>query len=277
MRSAILLQSLQFPAEAKRLKLERPRTSVQTGWLRPGRSVPSTIGQIVFDRAGLNRHKKLAAALLGYVHALYPAPTDIDCTTASGNRRRPRFGVTLDVVMLVHREDAHKLLRALALRRRSSLCTNDSGSPEEKSFLIYPLECLARFVLANDEAFKELYERTVEKVSICQDATRARQLGEGWCRRLTPRRDQGDYGLDSANNTLVSRMGHIPPSFVCYADAATLWDRATRRAQPLLCHNYQLPTPAPLNGASRCFGARSFKGLYRRSHKRSLIEMLGEV
>jgi hypothetical protein len=63
--------------------------------------------------------------------------------------------------------------------------------PEERSFLNNPLECFARFVLANDDAFKDLYEETIEKVSVCQDATRARQLGEGWYRRRTRGRDAG--------------------------------------------------------------------------------------
>ncbi len=97
----------------------------------------------------------------------------------------------LDVVMLVHRDDAHKLLRALASGDDLNFALMNPAPPEEKPFLSNPLECLARFVLANDDAFKELYEETVEKVSVCQDATRARQLGERWYRRRTPGRDAG--------------------------------------------------------------------------------------
>jgi hypothetical protein len=97
----------------------------------------------------------------------------------------------LDVVMLVHREDSHKLLRALASGDDLHFVRTKPAPPEEKPFLADPLECLARFVLANDDAFKDLYEETVEKVSVCQDATRARQLGEHWYRRRTPGRDAG--------------------------------------------------------------------------------------
>jgi hypothetical protein len=97
----------------------------------------------------------------------------------------------LDVVMLVHREDSHKLLRALASGDDLHFALMKPAPPEEKPFLADPLECLARFVLANDDAFKDLYEETVEKVSVCQDATRARQLSEHWYRRRTPGQDAG--------------------------------------------------------------------------------------
>jgi hypothetical protein len=97
----------------------------------------------------------------------------------------------LDVVMLVHREDAHKLLRALASGHDLHYVLMNPAPPEEKPFLTNPLEYLARLVLANDDAFKSLYEETVEKVSVCQDATRARQLSEGWYRRRMPGRDAG--------------------------------------------------------------------------------------
>ena len=59
------------------------------------------------------------------------------------------------------------------------------------TFLDDPLDCLARFVLANDDEFKDLYEETVEKVAECQDATRERQLSENWYRRRTPGRNAG--------------------------------------------------------------------------------------
>jgi len=84
-----------------------------------------------------------------------------------------RQNAVLDVVMLVHREDAHKLLRALASGDDLHFALMNPAPPEEKPFVSNPPECLARFVLANDNAFKDLYEETVEKVSVCQDATRA--------------------------------------------------------------------------------------------------------
>jgi len=95
----------------------------------------------------------------------------------------------LDVVMSVHREDAHKLLRALASGDDLHFALTNPAPPEEKPFLSTPLQSLAYVLLANDDAFKDLYEETIEKVSVCQDATRARQLGEGWYRRRTPGRD----------------------------------------------------------------------------------------
>jgi hypothetical protein len=97
----------------------------------------------------------------------------------------------LDVVMSVHREDAHKLLRALASGDDLHFALMNPAPPEEKPFLSTPLHSLAHVLLANDDAFKDLYEETVEKVSVCQDATRARQLGESWYRRRTPGRDAG--------------------------------------------------------------------------------------
>jgi hypothetical protein len=97
----------------------------------------------------------------------------------------------LDVVMLVHREDTHKLLRALTSGDDLHFALMKPTPPEEEPFLADPLKCLARFVLAKDDAFKHLYEETVEKVSVCQDATRARQLSERWYRRRTPGRNAG--------------------------------------------------------------------------------------
>jgi hypothetical protein len=96
-----------------------------------------------------------------------------------------------DVMMQVHREDAHKLLRALASGDDLHFALMNPAPPEQKPFLTHPMECLARFVLSNDGEFKELYEETVEKISVCQDATRARQLGEGWYRRRTPGQNAG--------------------------------------------------------------------------------------
>ena len=91
-----------------------------------------------------------------------------------------------DMMMNVHREDVHKLLRALSSGDDLHLALMKPAPPEEEPFLDEPLDCLVRFELANDSAFKELYEETVEKVSVCQDATHARQLGENWYRRRTP-------------------------------------------------------------------------------------------
>jgi hypothetical protein len=96
-----------------------------------------------------------------------------------------------DVTMLVHREDAHKLLRAISSGDDLHFAVMNPAPPEERPFLNDPLECMARLVLANDDAFKELHEEVVEKVSACQDATHARQLGEHWYRRRSPGRDSG--------------------------------------------------------------------------------------
>ena len=81
--------------------------------------------------------------------------------------------------------------RALASGDDLHCVLMNPAPPEERPLLSTPFNCLARCMLENDDAFKELYEETVEKVSVCQDATRARQLGEGWYRRRTPGRDAG--------------------------------------------------------------------------------------
>jgi hypothetical protein len=97
----------------------------------------------------------------------------------------------LDVVMLAHREDTHKLLRALISGDDLHFALMKPAPPEKEPFLDDPLDRLARFVLANDDEFKDLYEETVEKVAECQDATRERQLNENWYRRRTPGRNAG--------------------------------------------------------------------------------------
>lgn len=91
-----------------------------------------------------------------------------------------------DIVMLVHREDSHKMLRAIASGDDLNFAMMRPAPPDEEPFLSDPLDSLARYVLANDAQFKVAYEDAIEKVSICQDATRARQLRENWYRRRTP-------------------------------------------------------------------------------------------
>jgi len=49
-----------------------------------------------------------------------------------------------DVVMLVHREDAHKLLRALASGDDLHFALMNPAPPEEEPFLSDPLQCLAK-------------------------------------------------------------------------------------------------------------------------------------
>jgi hypothetical protein len=97
----------------------------------------------------------------------------------------------LDVVMLVHPDDTYKLLRALASGDDLHFSLMEPAPPEEEPFLDDPLDCLARFVLANDGEFKDLYDETIENVAECQDATRERQLSENWYRRRTPGRNAG--------------------------------------------------------------------------------------
>lgn len=92
----------------------------------------------------------------------------------------------LDVVMLVHREDTHKLLRALGSGDDLHFAIMNAAPPEEEPVVGNPIDCLARFVLENDNEFKDIYDETVEKVAACQDATRTRQLGENWYRRRSP-------------------------------------------------------------------------------------------
>jgi hypothetical protein len=95
----------------------------------------------------------------------------------------------LDVVMLVHHDDVTKLLRALSSGNELTFVLMNPAAPNEKSFVKDAPEFLARLSLPNDQEFKNLYDETCEQVAHCQDATRARQLGEGWYRRRTPGRD----------------------------------------------------------------------------------------
>ena len=97
----------------------------------------------------------------------------------------------LDVVMLAHRDDTHKLLRALASGDHLHFMIVNAAPPEEEPIVGDPLDCLARFVLENDSEFKDLYDGTVEKVAVCQDATRERQLNENWYRRRSPGLNSG--------------------------------------------------------------------------------------
>ena len=96
-----------------------------------------------------------------------------------------------DIMMLVHREDAHKILRAIASGDDLHFAMITPAPPDEEPFLNDPLDSLAKYVLANDGQFKVAYEEAIEKVSICQDATRARQLRENWYRRRTPGENSG--------------------------------------------------------------------------------------
>jgi hypothetical protein len=97
----------------------------------------------------------------------------------------------LDVLMWVHKDDAHKTLRALAAGDELQFALMAPAPPDQKPYLNDTSECYARFTLENDGDFKKLYDETVEKVSVCQDATRARQLSELWYRRRTPGVDAG--------------------------------------------------------------------------------------
>ncbi|RQH08696.1 hypothetical protein [Bradyrhizobium sp. RP6] len=100
-------------------------------------------------------------------------------------------GGASDAVLLVHREDAHKVLRAIASGDDLHFAIMRPAPPDEEPFLADPLDSLAWLVLVNDEQFKALFEDATEKVSICQDATRARQLRENWYRRRTPGLNSG--------------------------------------------------------------------------------------
>jgi hypothetical protein len=91
----------------------------------------------------------------------------------------------LDVALRVHREDTPKLLRALNSGKDLHFLITNAVSPREKPFLSLPVKTLAHLLLRNDDTFKFLYEQTVERILISQDATRARQLSEGWYRRRT--------------------------------------------------------------------------------------------
>lgn len=95
----------------------------------------------------------------------------------------------LDVVMLVHSDDVTKLLRALLSGKELTFVLMNATAPDEKPFVKAPPEFLARLSLPNDQEFKKLYDEACEQVAHCQDATRARQLGEGWYRRRSPGRD----------------------------------------------------------------------------------------
>jgi hypothetical protein len=95
----------------------------------------------------------------------------------------------LDVVMLAHRDDVTKLLRALSSGKGLTFALMNPAPPDEKPFLKDAPELLARFALPNDPEFKELYDEACEQVANWQDATRERQLEEGWYRRRTPGRD----------------------------------------------------------------------------------------
>jgi hypothetical protein len=92
----------------------------------------------------------------------------------------------LDVVMHVHREDTPKLLRALTSGNDVNFLIAKAASASERPFLTVPIAPLVHLMLSNDRMFKSVYEEAVEKVLWCQDATRTRQLNEGWYRRRTP-------------------------------------------------------------------------------------------
>lgn len=89
----------------------------------------------------------------------------------------------LDVAMHLHPEDVPKILRALSSRQDLHFVIANPAPPDEKPFLS---NCLVQLVLPNDGAFKIPYDNAVESVLVSQDATRARQLGEGWYRRRSP-------------------------------------------------------------------------------------------
>jgi hypothetical protein len=91
----------------------------------------------------------------------------------------------LDVALRVHRDDTPKLLRALTSGKDLHFLITNAAPPRERPFLAIPIRTIAHLMLYNDDTFKSLYEQTVERILISQDATRARQLSEGWYRRRT--------------------------------------------------------------------------------------------
>jgi hypothetical protein len=92
----------------------------------------------------------------------------------------------LDVVLQVHNGDVHKTLRALTAGDEMHFLLIAPTPADQEPCLGDKPTYYARFALENDDVFKELYDDTVERVEVCQDATRARQLGEKWYRRRTP-------------------------------------------------------------------------------------------
>jgi hypothetical protein len=80
-----------FPDEAERLKLDRPRIwrAERMAPVAEAQCAVHYCGQVVFDRTRLNRHKKLAAAVLGYVlhRPASPLLLEID----AGRRRRDKL------------------------------------------------------------------------------------------------------------------------------------------------------------------------------------------
>jgi hypothetical protein len=55
--------------------------------------------------------------------------------------------------------------------------------PELEPFLKQPFDPLLKFNLPNDLGFKRLYGEVRDQIERSHDATRARQLREGWYRR----------------------------------------------------------------------------------------------
>lgn len=94
-----------------------------------------------------------------------------------------------DVAMHLHQDDVHKILRALSSGHNLHFLIANPAPPNQRPFLSIPINCLIQLELPKDAEFKLLYDQVVEKISVSQDATRARQLNEAWYRRRSPGRD----------------------------------------------------------------------------------------
>jgi len=147
--------------------------------VRSSKEVNSVVSdlRVRFSASHFHQHKTLVLGL--FTDEPKGALVEVEVIGSAGH------GAS-DIVMLVHREDAHKILRAIASGDDLHFAMMRPAPPDEEPFLGDPHDSLARYVLANDGQFKVAYEDAIEKVSICQDATRARQLRENWYRRRTP-------------------------------------------------------------------------------------------
>lgn len=86
----------------------------------------------------------------------------------------------------VHEDDVPKCLRAISSGKELNFLIIDQENPPPdptRSFVKLPVDPLVNLRLTNDQEFKRIYEETCDKIEISHDATRARQLGEGWYRK----------------------------------------------------------------------------------------------
>jgi len=95
-------------------------------------------------------------------------------------------GLDDEAALIPHAEDMPKLLRALTASQPLEFLLAVPMPPEREPYLGDKAQFLAGTTLDNDQQFKTLYETAIENVWVCQDATRVRQLAEGWYRRRTP-------------------------------------------------------------------------------------------